>query len=174
MQIRKKEKKSVMDFGFIPSFGGLDFGGGILKWQEEKQEHKQKKQEQKKIRPLAWEDFKPGKYMRVTWKHGSELCMCAGRLADNCISLLSMDGLRAACWRVCRNDLRPGTNTLRGGLVVARVYRTDEVRKARAEANRETYNRIYAENPKEKLWTSEKQRKKLEKEWELWLEGAGE
>ena len=136
---------------------------------------KQEKQA-KRTRPLAWEDFKPGKYMRVTWKHDSELCMCAGRLADNWISLLSMDGLGASCWRVCRNDLRAGTNVLRGGLVVARVYRTDEVRKAMAEANRQTYNRIYAGNPKEKLWISERQRKELEKEWKLWLEkkGAGE
>jgi hypothetical protein len=137
----------------------------------------EKKEKQvKKTRPLTWDDFKPGKYMRVTWKHGSELCMCAGRLADNWISLLSMDSLGASCWRVCRNDLRAGFCTLRGGLVVARVYRADEVRKARAETNRETYNRIHAGNPKEKLWTNERQRKELEKEWKLWLEkkGAGE
>lgn len=135
-------------------------------------EEKQEKQT-RKIKPLIWDDFKPGRYMRVTWKQGSELCMCAGRLADNWISLLSMDGLGASCWRVCRNDLRAGSCTLRGGLVVARVYRTDEVRKARAEANRQTYNRIYAENPKKKLWTNEKQRKELEKEWKLWLEKKG-
>lgn len=158
--------------GFIPSFGGLDFGGGILDLLEKPEE----KKPEEKTRPLTWNDFKPGKYMRVTWKQGSELCICAGRLADNCISLLSMDGLGAACWRVCRSDLRAGSCTLRGGLVVARVYRANEVRKARAEANRQTYNRIYAENPKEKLWISERQRKELEKEWKLWLgkKGAGE
>lgn len=156
---------------FIPCFGGLDFGGlGI--WRYDMGEEKQEKQT-KKIKPLIWDDFKPGRYMRVTWKQGSELCICAGRLADNWISLLSMDSLGAACWRVCRSDLRAGTNTLRGGLVMARVYRADEVRKARAEANRQTYNRIYAENPKEKLWTSERQRKELEKEWKLWLEKKG-
>lgn len=140
----------------------------MIKEEKEKQE-----KQSRKTRPLAWDDFKPGKYMRVTWKQGSELCMCAGRLADNWISLISMDKLGAACWRVCRSDLRAGTNTLRGGLVVARVYRADVVRKARAEANRQTYNRIYAENPKEKLWTSERQRKELEKEWKLWLEKKG-
>lgn len=159
---------------FIPSFGGLDFGGlGI--WRYNIGEEKQEKQT-RKIKPLTWDDFKPGRYMRVTWKQGSELCICAGRLVDNWISLISMDSLGAACWRVCRNDLRAGSCTLRGGLVVARVYRADAVRKARAEANRQTYNRIYAENPKEKLWTSERQRKELEKEWKFWLEkkGAGE
>lgn len=156
---------------FIPSFGGLDFGGlGI--WRYNIGEEKQEKQT-RKIKPLIWDDFKPGRYMRVTWKQGSELCICAGRLADNWISLISMDSLGAACWRVCRSDLRAGTNTLRGGLVVVRVYRADAVRKARAEANRQTYNRIYAENPKEKLWTSERQRKELEKEWKLWLEKKG-
>lgn len=159
---------------FIPSFGGLDFGGlGI--WKYDIGEEKQEKQT-RKIKPLIWDDFKPGRYMRVTWKQGSELCICAGRLVDNWISLISMDSLGAACWRVCRSDLRAGSCTLRGGLVVARVYRADAVRKARAEANRQTYNRIYAENPKEKLWTSERQRKELEKEWKFWLEkkGAGE
>lgn len=153
---------------FIPCFGGLDFGGlGI--WRYDMGEEKQEKQT-RKIKPLIWDDFKPGKYMRVTWKQGSELCICAGRLADNWISLLSMDSLGAACWRVCRSDLKAASCTLRGGLVVARVYRADAVRKARAEANRQTYNRIYAENPKEKLWTNERQRKELEKEWKLWLE----
>ena len=151
---------------FIPSFGGL----GI--WRYDMGEEKQEKQT-RKIKPLTWDDFKPGRYMRVTWKQGSELCICAGRLADNWISLISMDGLGAACWRVCRSDLRAGSNVLPGGLVVARVYRADEVRKARAEANRQTYNRIYAENPKEKLWTNEKQRKELEKEWKRWLEKKG-